>query len=312
MKKILIALTAILAVGCGGKGGSGNSKAGIFKAIIGAWEIDSMFFNGQSMKPNRPDPNNPYADRNVSEWTQLQIDEKTLTLISTDFVHFSEPQLPYKVEGNKVITIDEENFSMTDFVVHSYSSNSLTLEFLSEGNSPQGVKHVFKRINESKLATKTAQSLTFKQSIKASVEREGLANLEIDKTVAGRTNYEQEGLHDSINCSLNNEDKLQFYYMILEVDGDSVGSDSSRDYVSITFSGVNLDLNGPQKSVNSNSKARVGVKSEGGTFAEDVTNCIHTIDRKGAALQISTNCTSDDGKKKVAIEASCLLRHSEW
>lgn len=313
MNKILIALTALLAIGCVGSGGSSERATSISEAIIGTWEIDSMSFNGQSMKPNRPDPSDPYAERNASEWTQLKIDEKTLTLISTDFVHFSEPQLPYKVEDNKVITIDENNFSMTDFVVIDYSKDSLTLEFISEGNTPKGMYRVFKRINEDQLATKTAKSVDFEQSVKVTVEREGNTDLQLDKKTKGLINYKKDGLHDSISCSLDYDNKkLLLYSQVLEIEGNSLNSNSDRDGVSFNFKGLDLDLQGPNKSLNSNSEVAIGVTTEAGKIYENISNCTNSIDRNGAALQIISNCTSDDGKLKVSLESTCLLQHSEW
>lgn len=309
MKKLLISLTVVLiiVVGCGEKGGSGGNQSGIQKAIIGAWEIDTLSYNGQSMKPDRPDPQNPYANRSLSQWTQLSIDEATLTIIMTDFIHVSTLKLPYKIEDKKIITIDEENISMTDFVVHSFSNNSLTLEFISEDNTPQGMKYIFRRINGDSLATKTAQSLNFEQNIRVNIGRTDLPALALDKTTVGQIDDEINGLHDSISCSLNNEGKLRLNYRILEVDGNSIRSDSSRDRASIFFNGFELDLEGPQKYLNSNSAAIIEVKTEQGLFTEDVTNCSHDINRNGAALQIATSCTSNNGEENITIEATCLL-----
>lgn len=316
MKNVLsIALISFTIAGCGGSSSASPktvNEAGIPAAIIGSWEIESMSMNGYSMKPDRPNPKDPFRERNTSDWTQLKIDADTLTLISTDFVFYSAPQLPYKVEGKKIVTIDEPNFTLTDFIVHGYTSNSLTLQFVYERENSNGMLWVFKRINENSLATKTAQSVSFKSSVVAEGEQAGRPKLAINKPSIGEVDYSQKGLHDSVSCSINNDDNLQFYYNVLEVKDGSVGSSSSYDGVSYEFVKLPLDLKGPQKSVTSKTGAKTVIRSSGKFLARDFATCEHKVVRNGAVLKINSTCSDDDGKTKATLDATCLLQHSMW
>ncbi len=306
--KTLLFLTIFISLlsGCG-KGGGSDQRLDLKTAVIGSWERVSVSIKGQSVNADRPDPKDPFRKLNVSELMQLKITENELSLISTNLVDFNESKISYKIEGNKIVTLDEESYSMTDFVVHSYSLNSMTLELNSDGGTNSGLHFIFKRIDESQLAIHTAQSVSFAQRLKVQVAQEGKPDRVVEKEVKGRNDYAKVGVHDMISCDVMNAGGLRVFHSLVEVMEDRIGS-SSRDVTTFEFQDLKLDLSGPVRTLTSTSATKVTLPFDPQWAGREMKNCQSSVDRKGAALEILSNCSSEDGKTKVSLEVVCLLK----
>lgn len=317
MKKTLGVITAVLfLLGCGdGKSSSGDNLktdvGGIPTAVIGSWEVESMSVGPIETKPERPNPNDPFRKRNLSDWMQLHIDENNFSLITTDFVSQSESIRPYRIDGNKIVTIDQENYNMSDFIVHGYSENILLLSFVSEDGASDA-KWKFRRILPDQLATKTAQELTFLSSVSATVETPNQKTFSLQLPEIPYAKLKEDGDYNIVSCYLSTQKNLSFSYYIMTKTGSTYGSDSSKDSVSYEFTDLPLDLSGPQKTVVSKlGGANVTARFQGQAIQESFIGCDQSVDRTGAKLQIRSFCKGRDNKT-VSFEGSCLLKHTEW
>ena len=95
--RALLLLALLASVGCGSDGDKKSApldESGISSGVIGFWELDSLSQGNHSQKADRPDPKDPFQERNVSDWTQLIFDDKNFTWISTNLVHYSAAKIP--------------------------------------------------------------------------------------------------------------------------------------------------------------------------------------------------------------------------
>lgn len=308
MKRLLCLTMIALALGCSKK----NSDGGVgpySEAIIGAWEIDSMSQDGQSKRPEKPDPRDPYKGRVTDSWNQLRITKHKFDWISTDFIDYSVWDSDYRVEGNKIVTIDTDSSSTSDFIIHSVNESTLTLEIVPTGQSPTGFNMTFRRISTDQLATKTAKIATFTQSFVFLGKQDGKTDVEMNAQVVGKKELVGPGSYEKIGCGLNRDGELELYYSVYEVGENgsiSIGG-SERKNANFVFNGLKPDLTGPIQSVTTNSKITVNVNYDDGTFSRELTKCEHKIDRDGGVLTILSSCESADGKAQAQLQASCLL-----
>jgi len=315
-KTFLVGAITLVFLGCnsGTSSGGDNLKtdvAGIPDAVIGSWEVESMSVGPYEMTPERPNPNDPFRKRNFSDWMQLNIDENNFSLITTDFITQSEAIRPYRIEGQKIVTIDQQNFDMSDFIVHGYSADILLLSFVSQEGASDA-KWKFRRISPEQLATKTAQELTFLSAISTVVETPNQKTLSIQLPEIPYAKLKEDGDYNIVTCYLSTDKNLNFSYYVMTKTGSTYGSDSSKDSVRYEFTDLPLDLSGPQKNVTSKlGGANVTASFQGQVVQESFIGCDQSVERTGAKLQIRSICKGRDNKT-VTLDGTCLLKHSVW
>lgn len=311
MKFLLCTLSlCLMLAGCGDNKSNKNQMniQGIPSAIIGNWEIDSIWINGQVTKADRPDLADPFKERNT-EWYQLKIDQNTLSLIITDFITYLELPSRYQVDGVMIRTTDSKDSTLTDFKVHSYTQNTLTLEFVYENDSSSGVRYTFKRIDESHLAQKSAKSTQVEQSFALTYQDGSSADITVAKQAKGEIDVSSPGMKDVVSCTMTREKNLFVSTHSFELQVDSTAFYSSEfDRASFEFKGLELDLKGPE--IHQVSQVPVEVRFQAkGHNSEQLTleACEHQIQRSGAMLEVISSC-SDNKKIKATLKATCLLK----
>jgi len=289
LRSLSVFLVAFLVIsGCGDYNKKSKRNPG---GIQGSWEAKSVVTDsGQKMIIEKPTPNRP--ESKDEGYLQLHITETELTLITTDFVTVSDLSLPFRQEGNLIVTEDTENLSITDYEIISVSTSEMKLRPSGEGNEGTNFYYVFVRIPESQLATKMALTRSETQLMFLDMftsDGEEFANF---KVIMMGESYKEEG--DYISCDYKPDSKsISFNYMKLTINDDgsaSFGSDS--DVVEFKIGGIILDDMSESQIVRSDAavellKSKVqmhGQKSSGGL-------CTYTIEKKGfRKLQASITC----------------------
>lgn len=289
--------------------GQSLDEGQIPSGILGAWEIESVSSGEKFSKPRRPNPADPYTDTSSHSWSQLQITSGDLNWIESDLVFVQKLHLKYRIEGRKIVTLDDDGVRIADFEVVELSPNSFAFTLISEDTREPVVRWKFHRIPESALATKTAQEFHYKSQFAFQLERTSAPKaVSMSRSDVARADYSKDGVYESVQCFLDSENELRFDFSIVEVTGNEWKTRSDTDSLHLTLKTFNLNLSGPRQEMTMTTRGSVVGAHQKKAFLNDFDSCeVHAI-RNGADLQLNVRCVRPDGQAKISFSSGCLLR----
>ncbi len=307
---LLIASTILTA--CDGGNKKNNSKNKLQKAIIGSWEMTSATLDETTVNFTRPNTDKPFQElENQGHWQQLHITKDKITMLFTDnFITYTSIGGEYQLKGNKIVTTDTDSTDLTDFVVHSYSKNSLIVSYDDGVEDPVSdrVRYTFTRIGDKKLASRSALSINFESSIRIKTQDNDGSDLLIDEKAKSDSNTFQEGPNNTLECSVSDDGALDFSFAVLTRSEDSFSWSGGNQYAWMNFKNVELDLS---KSQESHSNLNVEADGSAGFIGHryknlDGSKCELTLMRNGAILDLVATCRNSN-QPEVSIDVTCLL-----